>query len=118
MRNFHLCHHNPCNPLTTFQFLLLTYFNTIEIEDTIKNLKVKKSSGGLDNFTTVLVKLAAEAVSNPLCLIFTKYIQEDVFPNILKVGKVIPVFKSGVSQDLNNYRPISLLSVFSKVLEK
>ena len=41
-----------------------------------------------------------------------------VFPKSIKLAKVVPTFKSGSSQDINNYRPISLLSVFSKIIEK
>ena len=41
-----------------------------------------------------------------------------MFPESIKVAKVVPTFKSGSSQDINNYRPISLLSVFSKIIEK
>ena len=41
-----------------------------------------------------------------------------VFPNELKIAKVIPLFKGGESKYLNNYRPVSVLPVFSKVLEK
>ena len=43
---------------------------------------------------------------------------QGVFPNILKIAKVIPIFKSGEKSLIENYKPISLLPVFSKVIEK
>ena len=41
-----------------------------------------------------------------------------MFPDVLKVAKVLPFYKGGSSQDLNNFRPISLLSIFDKIIEK
>ena len=41
-----------------------------------------------------------------------------VFPEKLKIVKVIPLHKGGSTQDLNNFRPISLLSIFDKIIEK
>ena len=41
-----------------------------------------------------------------------------VYPDLLKVVKVIPIHKGGSTQDVNNYRPISLLSIFDKIIEK
>ena len=53
-----------------------------------------------------------------LVIIFNKSFSEDPFPNMLKIAEVIPVFKGGEANDPNNYRPISLLSIFDKLLEK
>ena len=44
--------------------------------------------------------------------------QTGVFPSSMKLAKIIPIFKSGSKAEFNNYRPISLLSQFSKILEK
>ena len=41
-----------------------------------------------------------------------------IFSDMLKVAKVLPLHKGGSSQDLNNFRPISLLSIFDKIIEK
>ena len=41
-----------------------------------------------------------------------------VYPDSLKIVKIVPILKGGSSQDVNNYRPISLLSIFDKIIEK
>ena len=65
-----------------------------------------------------LVKLAAEPLSAPFTKIYNQSIQTGVVPNILKVSQVTPVYKSGDETNPGNYRPISILSPFSKILEK
>ena len=50
--------------------------------------------------------------------IFKASLEEAVFPEKLKIAKVIPVFKKGDKENVENYRPISILPVFSKVLER
>ena len=41
-----------------------------------------------------------------------------VYPDLLKIAKIIPIHKGGSTPDINNYRPISLLSIFDKIIEK
>ena len=47
-----------------------------------------------------------------------EYFQQGIFPDSLKIAKVTPIFKSGDKNNISNYRPIFILSVFSKVLER
>ena len=60
--------------------------------------------------------------SSNICAILSDLINksfyEGSFPNELKLAKVVPIFKSGKRTDISNYRPISLLSVFSTIFEK
>ena len=55
---------------------------------------------------------------NGLVTIFNKSFEEGRFPEMLKVAKVIPIFKGENPTDPKNYRPISLLTVFNELLEK
>ena len=54
----------------------------------------------------------------PLAFVINLSFQNGEYPNLLKIVKVIPIHKGGSTQDINNYRPISLLSVFDKIIEK
>ena len=51
-------------------------------------------------------------------MIFNSSLRKGVFPDILKVAKLTPIFKSGSRSDANNYRPISVVSVFPRILER
>ena len=54
----------------------------------------------------------------PLTYVINKPFETGKFPNLLKIAKIIPIFKSGNKTMVSNYRPISVLPVFSKVYEK
>ena len=51
-------------------------------------------------------------------MIFNSSLKYGAFPDIWKLAKVTPIFKSGSKRDGNKYRPISVISVFSRMLEK
>lgn len=83
----------------------------------INNLNIKKSCGP-DNIPALTLKNNVAAFAKILAQIFDLIIQTGVYPDCLKIAKVVPIFKSGETSDCNNYRPISTLSIFNKILEK
>lgn len=64
------------------------------------------------------VKNIIECIARPPTHICNQALQTGVFPNKMKTAKVIPIYKTGDKHVLSNYRPISLLPQFSKILEK
>jgi hypothetical protein len=73
---------------------------------------------GSDGFLPEIIKQNAVYLSHHLAYIFNLSFSQGIFPKILKSALVIPVYKSGSHSDPSNYRPISILTVFSKLLEK
>lgn len=98
----------PCSPGST---------TPLEIQKLIQSLP-NTSSVGDDNISTKFVKSNAQQLSLPLSTIFNISLNTGVFPDLMKVAVVIPLFKAGNRNAISNYRPISLLSIFSKLLEK
>jgi hypothetical protein len=65
-----------------------------------------------------MVKFIGREIASPLSHIFNISLETGSFPDQLKKCRVVPIFKSGNQFDVDNYRPISLLSSISKILEK
>lgn len=81
-------------------------------------LDLKDSSAGYDNIPPKLVKMSYNCLIEPLVHICNLSFIQGSVPNELKVAKVIPLFKKDDCMLLTNYRPVSILPVFSKILEK
>jgi hypothetical protein len=88
-----------------------------EILDSINQLQPKKSSD-LNGISMFFLKKVMNSILKPFHHIVLSSLSTGVVPTQLKIAKVIPIFKSGDQSALDNYRPISLLSNFSKILEK
>ena len=88
-----------------------------EIENEIDKLKSSKATGPYSIPMTIL-KLLKTFISKPLECIFNCSLLTGVVPNKFKIASVIPIFKKASHMIVNNYRPISLLSIFNQLLEK
>ena len=80
--------------------------------------KLNPSSSTKSNSPPIkFIKLSATVIAPFLVEIFNTCISEGVFPSSLKSAEIVPIFKKGDKNKINNWRPISLLSPFSKILE-
>ena len=86
-----------------------------EVDDIIKLLK--NSSAGWDQISPRVVKTIRNSIIVPFTHVLNLSLVTGVFPNELKLANVVPIFKAGDSQIFTNYRPVSILPVFSKILE-
>ena len=83
----------------------------------INFLNLKKANGH-DDIDPYFLKIVFPIIAFRLFLIFYHSISLGIYPNKLKLAKVIPVNKKGSADQLNNYRPISLLPSLSKIFER
>ena len=88
-----------------------------EVELEILALPNNKSHG-LYSCPTKLLKYSSTIISDILAKIVNLSVTSGSYPSKLKKAKVIPVFKTEDETDANNYRPISLLSIFDRIFEK
>ena len=113
-------------PLKTFSDFLSRpndksiFFSPITTKETIEILSELKSgkSTGYDDINAGVIKQVAPFIVHPLCHIFNFSFSTGVFPTALKIAKIIPILKKDDRHIICNYRPMSLLPCFSKVLEK
>ena len=94
------------------KFIGPTFTWARHIDKIIQSLKLKDSHG-YDEISTRILKKSAPYILSPLTHIFNKMLSMGIFPDRLKFSEIKPIYT-----DLSNYRPISLLTSFSKVLEK
>ena len=97
--------------------IFIQYIAPQSIIDIVNKVK-PKSSSGQDEISTKLMKTTITHIINPISNIINQSLQTGIVPDKMKIAKVVPIFKSSNQSLLKNYRPISLLSAFLKVLER
>ena len=88
-----------------------------EVECLINSLQDGKAAGPY-SIPVKLLKTISHQISMPFCVIVYDCSLSEIFPNKLKIAKVITLYKKDSRDNPTNYHPISLLSVFSKLIEK
>ena len=95
---------------------IIVHISNEEILDIINSLENK--STGPTSIPLKLLSLIPDLIITPLAYIINLSLTTGEYPELLKVVKVIPIHEGGSTQDVSNYRPISLLSIFDKIIEK
>ena len=91
----------------------------VTLEDVMKVIKsLKNKKCNLDDFAPCIIKENVHLLSLPISILFNQSVNSGRFPKSLKFARIIPLHKKGPKTDINNYRPISLLNIFSKIFEK
>lgn len=89
----------------------------IEILEIINQMK-NTNTYDIYYISNAIIKKCAIAIAKPLMFIFNKCLENGIFPKLLKLARVKPVFKKGDKENVENYRPISVLPIISKILER
>uniref|UniRef100_A0A1Y1MDM8 Reverse transcriptase domain-containing protein n=1 Tax=Photinus pyralis TaxID=7054 RepID=A0A1Y1MDM8_PHOPY len=104
-------------PRLSSESFFLNPVTEAEVFNTITQLSKKKSAGA-DGIPCHILYNIAGYIVKPLSHMINDAFSSGYFPDTLKIARVVPVFKKGNVHDITNYRPISLVSVFSKLFEK
>jgi hypothetical protein len=108
----------PDSPPNNFSFSFSNDPVTLsEISDVIKSMEPKKTQDS-DGLSVFLISKISQTLLSPLQHLISRSFLTGIVPKQLKIAKIIPIFKSGDAQSMDNYRPISLLNTFSKIYEK
>ena len=97
--------------------LFLSPCDCDEIIDICSSFK-SCTSCGYDDIKPDIVKAVIDLIKVPLVHVFNLSISSGVVPDQLKIARIVPIHKSGDSAKCKNYRPISVLSIFSKIMER
>lgn len=95
------------------------YFEHTTDSEVIHHILSLKNSTSRDTYglNAQVIKHISLIVSKPLSHLINRCVDEEVFPRCLKIAKTVALFKKGDSDEIGNYRPISILPIFSKIFE-
>ena len=105
--------------LSNNNFVNSFYFSPVTAQDiTSIILSQKNKSGNINSCSIRIIKKLTNILSPILASIVNMSLTQGIFPNSLKIARVTPIYKGGDKTDTGNYRPISVLPLFSKIFEK
>jgi len=88
-----------------------------EVLNTINRLNLHKSVGP-DNIEPYFLRMAGSILASIVCNFIDNAFRLGIFPKNCKMAKIVPLYKSGNTENLTNYKPIFILICFSKIFEK
>ena len=96
------------------------FLNPVDDQEIIRTVQSCKNKMSTDynDINMLMVKQIITQIVRPFVHICNVYFQTGVFPDKMKIAKIVPLFKSGEKNVFTNYRPISLLPQFSNILDK
>ena len=97
-----------CNCLFQFEC------SSEEVSQIIKEFYNGKAS----DLPPIALNKCANLISGHFSCFFNSFMKSGIFPKILKLGKIAPVFKKCDTQIMDNYRPVSIIPIFGKIFEK
>lgn len=114
-----------CEPLSSLETTTIEFsdrvdeFSPVTVEEISKIIKSLNSSSasGYDGLSVKIIKNSESDLAPILTTLINNSFRDGTFPDILKVAKVVPIFKSGNKTDPNNFRPVAVLSNLSKIVE-
>ena len=96
--------------------MVISQIHDLEVVNIIRSLN--NSSPGGDDIPSFLTERVLNSYIKPLTVLINRSFQERIVPDEIKLAKVVPIYKSGSTMELNNYRPISVLNIFYKIFER
>ena len=95
------------------------FFRNVTIAVIISQIrKLKSDTRGPDNITLKMIKIIEDVIAGPICFIINHSFRSGIFPMKWKRAMVCPIRKTNTPKEASDYRPISILSVFSKIKEE
>lgn len=101
----------------TFPNFNFSHVSSTDMINTFKSLQFKTTED-LWGLSVKSISAIIDSIAPLLSTLFNNCIETGVFPDLMKISKVVPIYKSGTKTDPSNYRPISILPILSKIYEK
>lgn len=96
-------------------------FNLLFTPESVHNILIKmdlSKGSGFDGVSSLFLRECAEFLAEPLCAIYSRSVDDGIYPELFKIGQITPIFKAGQRNNIKNYRGVNILPNLAKVFEK